>query len=107
MKIINAEGVLLKAAATPSQRIRDELHKVWVLIKLSRGSTVMGGYCTCTAGYSKCCYLVIAAILYKIELAGEHGFIDPSVLKEHVLRITLVIKTYRQEGTRYGNCRAC
>ena len=34
VKTINAEGVLLKAAATPSQRIRDESHKVWVLIKL-------------------------------------------------------------------------
>ena len=66
----------------------------------------MGGYCTCTAGYSKCSNLVIA-LLYKIELAGEHGFIDPCVLKEHVLGITLVIKRYRQESTRYGNCRAC
>ena len=35
VKTINAEGVLLKAAVTPSQRIRDESHKVWVLIKLS------------------------------------------------------------------------
>ena len=35
VKTINAEGVLLKAAATQSQRIRDESHKVWVLIKLS------------------------------------------------------------------------
>ena len=36
MKTTNAEGDLLRAAATPSQRIRDESHKViWVLIKLS------------------------------------------------------------------------
>ena len=37
VKTINVEGVHLKAAATTSQRIRDESHKVWVLIKLSRG----------------------------------------------------------------------
>ena len=35
VKTINAEGVLLKAEVTPSQRTRDESHKVWVLIKLS------------------------------------------------------------------------
>ena len=50
VKTINAEDVLLKAAVTPSQRIRDESHKVWVLIKLS--GKVVCGYCTCTAGYT-------------------------------------------------------
>ena len=36
VKTTNAEGDLLKAAATPAQRIRDKSHKViWVLIKLS------------------------------------------------------------------------
>ena len=29
------------------------------------------------AGYSKCCNYVIV-LLFKIEFAGEHGFIDPS-----------------------------
>ena len=48
----------------------------------------------------------VIALLYKIELAGEHGIIDPSVLKEPLLGITLVINAYRQEGTRYGNCRS-
>ena len=69
VKTINAEGVLLKAAVTPSQRIRDESHKVWVLIKLS--GEVACGYCTCKAGCSKCCNHVIA-LLYKIKFAGEH-----------------------------------
>jgi len=32
---------------------------------------------SCTAGYSKCSNHVIA-LLYKIEFAGEDGFIDPS-----------------------------
>ena len=35
VKTINTEGALLKAAVTPSHRIRDESHNVWVLIKLS------------------------------------------------------------------------
>ena len=46
VKTINTEGVFLKAAVTPSQRIRDESHKVWVFIKLS--GEAVGGYCTCT-----------------------------------------------------------
>ena len=47
VKTINTEGVLLKAAGTPSERIRDESHKIWVFnIKLS--GEVVGGYCACT-----------------------------------------------------------
>ena len=37
----------------------------------------MGGNCTCTAGYSKCCSHVIA-LPYKVEFAGENRLIDPS-----------------------------
>ena len=104
MRTINAEGVLLKAAVTPSQRIRDESHKVWVLIKLS--GEVVCGYCTCTAVYSKCCNHVIA-LLYKIELAGGHGFIDPSCTERACSWNNFSNRHTAQEGTRYGHCRGC
>ena len=79
VKTINTEGVLLKAAVTPSQRIRDESHKVWVLIKLS--GEVVGGFCTCIQ-----------------NLRENTGSYTHPVLKEHVLGITLVIKTYSLRG---------
>lgn len=69
------DKVLLFASVTPSQRIREEPHKVWIICK-SPGE-ILGAYCSCTAGYSQCCNHVIA-LLYKVEFANQKGFTDPS-----------------------------
>ena len=74
---INAEGVLLKAAVTPSQRIRDESHKSLRLDQTVRRKSMLILYSTCTTGYNNCCNHFIV-LVYKIEFARKHGFIDSS-----------------------------
>ena len=68
-------NIILFSSVTPSTRIREQPHKVWVVCKPT--GDILCGYCSCTAGYSKCCNHVIA-VLYKVEYANQHGLTNPS-----------------------------
>ena len=67
--------VIVRSSVMPSQRIRDNQHQLWILF--GDNGSVITGFCTCTAGQSKCCNH-IAAVLYKIEFANEKGIKNPA-----------------------------
>ena len=60
---------------TPSQRLRDEHHSLWILC--DKTGEILCGYCSCTAGLSKCCNHLIA-VLYKVEYANTHELTNPA-----------------------------
>ena len=66
-------NIILFSSVTPSTRIRTQPHKVWVVCKLT--GDIMCGYCSCTAGYSKC-YNNVIALLYKVEHFFLYIFIE-------------------------------
>ncbi len=70
------EHIILKCQVTPSQKVRDEAHNVWVGIK-KLDSTICAAWCSCTAGHSQSCNHVMA-LLYKVEHAVSKGYTDPS-----------------------------
>ena len=72
---LGGERILLSCSVTPSQRIREQSHHLWILFKTTGEPVCV--YCSCTAGLSNCCNYVIAA-LYKVEFANLEGFTDPS-----------------------------
>ena len=67
--------LIVRSSVTPSQRIREKQHQLWILFR--DNGFIITGFCTCTAGQSKCCNH-IAAVLYKIEYANEKGIRDPA-----------------------------
>ncbi|XP_071179560.1 uncharacterized protein [Mytilus edulis] len=68
---LDRDTCLLKAKCCPSQRIRNDLHNVWVCIKKSDGS-IKGAYCSCTAGLGQTCNHV-ASLLFKLESSNRYG----------------------------------
>ena len=68
-------NIILFSKVTPSTKIRAQPHNVWVVCKPA--GDILCGYCSCTAGYSKCCNHLIA-VLYKVEYANQHGLTNPS-----------------------------
>ena len=68
-------NIILFSSVTPSTRIRTQPHKVWVVCKPT--GDIMCGYCSCTAGYNKCCNHLIA-VLFKVEYANQQGLTNPS-----------------------------
>ena len=52
---------LLRCSCTPSQRIKDESHKVWVCLVKETGE-VKAAYCTCTAGYELYFFLFVSSL---------------------------------------------
>lgn len=67
----NDDISVLKSKVTPSQRIRQDPHEVWVAVK-SNGAIVCG-WCTCIAGTSATCNHMIA-LLYKVNYAVQCGY---------------------------------
>ena len=64
-----SERNILRTSVTPSQRLNDSKHQLWILF--DKDDSVFSSFCTCTAGFSKCCNHVVAA-LYKVKFAVEN-----------------------------------
>ena len=72
-------GKIIKTLVTPSQRINDKKHSLWILF--NEASDIVISFCTCTAGFSSFCNHVVAA-LYKIEYANEKGLTNPTCTEQ-------------------------
>ena len=72
-------GKIIETLVTPSQRINDKKHSLWILF--NEASDIVISFCTCTAGFSSCCNHVVAA-LYKIEYANEKGLTNPTCTEQ-------------------------
>ena len=79
VKSVEEERTIIRASVTPSQRLNDDKHQLGIVFK-SDGS-VITGFCTCTAGHSRCCNH-IAAVLYKLNYANEKGYTNPACTDE-------------------------
>ena len=73
------ERTIIRASVTPSQKLNDHKHRLWIVFK-SDGS-VITGFCTCTAGHRRCCDH-IAAVLYKLSYANEKRYAKPACTDE-------------------------
>ncbi|XP_021339226.1 uncharacterized protein LOC110440452 [Mizuhopecten yessoensis] len=62
---------ILSAKCTPSQKVKDDSHTVWVCCCKESG-TVKSAYCTCTAGLGSTCNHV-AGLLFRVEAANKMG----------------------------------
>ena len=67
---------VLKAKCTPSQRLNDPYHDVWMAIEKETGK-VTRAYCNCAAGLSQTCNHV-AAMLFRVEAAVRAGLTNPT-----------------------------
>ena len=67
----------LKGKVCPSQRLRDDPHKVWVCVKGKEQSRIVTSWCTCIAGTGEVCNHVIA-LLYKVNYAYNKQYISPA-----------------------------
>lgn len=61
----------VRAKCTPSQRVTDENHTMWVAISKESGC-VKSAFCSCTAGMGQTCNHV-AALLFRVESANKLG----------------------------------
>ena len=67
--------IFLKGNVCPSQRIRDDSHKVWICVKSQNSPSIITSWCNCIAGTGEVCNHVIA-ILYKVNYAYHKNFIS-------------------------------
>lgn len=67
---------VLKAKCTPSQRLNDPYHDMWMTIKKETGKATCA-YCNCAAGLSQTCNHV-AAMLFRVEAAVRIGLTNPT-----------------------------
>ena len=75
---INSKHVFLKGSVSPSQKIRDDPHKVWVCLEGTKSECkILTSWCTCTAGTGEVCNHVIA-LLYKVNFAHKKAYISPA-----------------------------
>ena len=66
---IESKYVFLKGCVSPSQKIRDNPHKVWVCLEGTNSDCkIVTSWCTCTAGTAEVCNHVIA-LMYKVKFA--------------------------------------
>lgn len=82
---------VLKAKCTPSQRIHDTYHDVWITVGKETG-TVACAYCNCAAGLSQTCNHV-AAILFRVEAAVRAGWTNPTCTSQKAKWIIPAPKT--------------
>ena len=75
---IDSKQVFLKGCVLPSQKIRDDPHKVWVCLEGTKNDCkILTSWCTCTAGTAEVCNHVIA-LMYKVNFAYKKAYISPA-----------------------------
>ncbi len=68
----------LKGNVSPSQKLNDDPHKVWICIeRTGKDCRIVTSWCMCTAGTAEACNHVIA-LLYKVNYAFNKDFISPA-----------------------------
>ena len=68
----------LKGNVSPTQKLQDDPHKVWVCIEgTEKDCRIVTSWCTYTAGTAEVCNHVIA-LLYKVNYAFDKDFISPA-----------------------------
>ena len=72
---IEKERNIIRASVTPSQRLENDKHQLWIDF-ISDGSMIPG-LCTCTARHSRY-WNHIPAVLYKLHCANEKGYTNAS-----------------------------
>ena len=82
---------VLKAKCTPSQRLNDPYHDVWMAIEKETGK-VTRAYCNCAAGLSQTCNHV-AAMLFHVEATVCAGLTNPACTSQKSRWIVPVPKT--------------
>ena len=78
-QVPQSKMTFFKADVTPSTKVRDDPHKVWILFnidKMKEVCEILTTWCTCVAGTSLCCNHIIA-ILYKLNYAYKKGYSNP------------------------------
>ena len=77
--VLFTKCVFLKGCVSPSQKVRDDPHKVWVCLEGTKSDCkIVTSWCTCTAGTAEVCNHVIA-LMYKVNFAYKKTYISPSV----------------------------
>ena len=68
----------VKGDITPSSKVRDDLHKPWILCEIPKEGEceILTTWCTCAAGTCLCCNHVIA-VMYKLNYPYKKGYINP------------------------------
>ncbi|KAK3109102.1 hypothetical protein FSP39_023080 [Pinctada imbricata] len=66
-----SEICYLRAKCTPSQRLRDADHTMWIMVRKVSGD-IVSAFCSCTAGLGQTCNH-IAAMLFRIDAANKMG----------------------------------
>ena len=75
---IDCKHVFLKGCVSPSQKIRDDPHNVWVCLEdTKKNCKILTSWCTCTAGTAEVCNHVIA-LMYKVNFAYKKTCISPA-----------------------------
>ena len=85
---------VLKAKCTPSQRISDAYHDVWVTLEKETGKVICA-FCNCAAGLSQTCNHV-AAMLFCVEAAVQAGETNPTCTSQKSKWIVPAPKTVVQ-----------
>ena len=71
----NGDVSILRSKVTPSQRVRQDPHDVWVAVKAN--GSLECGWCTWIAGTSATCNHMIS-VLYKVYYAVQNGYNNPA-----------------------------
>ena len=75
---VDSRHVFLKGCVSPSQKLRDDPHKVWVCFEGTKSDCrIVTSWCTCTAGTAEVCNHVIA-LMYKVNFAHKKAYISPA-----------------------------
>lgn len=92
------------AKCTPSQRVTDENHTMWVAISKESGC-VKSAFCSCTAGMGQTCNHV-AALLFRVESANKLGLTSctslPCQWKAATKLVPTKIKDLTIQKSRHG-----